>query len=206
MEKIIKTTDCGDYVLLTLEVDPVYDSEGHIKTNGGIMYRMEQKSNDFDLFWAEVNEASEHDRNVAKAAVNWFKGPILAYMKEKGITDIRNFPIPADRMFELICYCDIHKLIDFGTAKDTIFFEMIDNPGEPVYSIIERKGFLDKKDSSEIESLIREVIFKFPDKVAEYKGGKKGILGMLMGQVMPKLKGKVDPKEVNELMLKLIEE
>lgn len=205
MEKIIKITNCGDSLLLTLEVDPTYDSEGHVKTHGGIMYRMEEKANDFDLFWKEV-AASEHEQKLVKAAANWQINHITGYMKEHGITDIRNFPISADRMFELICYCDIHKTIDFGVAKSVVFLDMIKFPEESVWNIIERHGFLDKKDSSEIEDLIRDVISQFPDKVAEYKGGKKGILGMLMGQVMPKLKGKADPKEVNVLMLKLIEE
>jgi aspartyl-tRNA(Asn)/glutamyl-tRNA(Gln) amidotransferase subunit B len=41
-----------------------------------------------------------------------------------------------------------------------------------------------------------------PQKVTEYKKGKKGLLGMFMGEVMKKTGGKADPKLANELLSK----
>ena len=39
-----------------------------------------------------------------------------------------------------------------------------------------------------------------PGQVAAYKGGKEGLLGFFVGQVMKETKGKADPKIVNELL------
>jgi Asp-tRNA(Asn)/Glu-tRNA(Gln) amidotransferase B subunit len=39
-----------------------------------------------------------------------------------------------------------------------------------------------------------------PDQVASYKGGKQGLLGFFVGQVMKETQGKADPKVVNELL------
>ena len=41
---------------------------------------------------------------------------------------------------------------------------------------------------------------KFPDKVAEYRGGKTGILGLFMGEVMKLSKGKADPKMTSKML------
>ncbi|MEL6606746.1 MAG: hypothetical protein AAFP88_00655, partial [Bacteroidota bacterium] len=38
-----------------------------------------------------------------------------------------------------------------------------------------------------------------------YKNGKKGLLGMLMGEVMKKSQGKVAPQVANELLRKCLE-
>ena len=54
--------------------------------------------------------------------------------------------------------------------------------------------------------LIDEIIKEFPLKVEEYKNGKKGIVGMFMGELMKRSKGKADPKVANALITKKLEE
>jgi aspartyl-tRNA(Asn)/glutamyl-tRNA(Gln) amidotransferase subunit B len=39
-----------------------------------------------------------------------------------------------------------------------------------------------------------------PEKVAEYKAGKKGLVGLFVGEVMKRSQGKADPKVVNKLI------
>ena len=39
-----------------------------------------------------------------------------------------------------------------------------------------------------------------PEQVATYRGGKEGVLGFLVGQVMKETGGKADPKVVNRLL------
>ena len=39
-----------------------------------------------------------------------------------------------------------------------------------------------------------------PGQVAAYKGGKEGLLGFFVGQVMKETGGKADPRVVNELL------
>jgi aspartyl-tRNA(Asn)/glutamyl-tRNA(Gln) amidotransferase subunit B len=40
-----------------------------------------------------------------------------------------------------------------------------------------------------------------PDKVAEYRKGKKGLLGLFVGEVKKISRGKADPKMTNDILL-----
>jgi aspartyl-tRNA(Asn)/glutamyl-tRNA(Gln) amidotransferase subunit B len=44
-----------------------------------------------------------------------------------------------------------------------------------------------------------------PDKVNEYKKGKKGLIGLFVGEVKKISKGKADPKIINQLLLEKLE-
>jgi aspartyl-tRNA(Asn)/glutamyl-tRNA(Gln) amidotransferase subunit B len=55
-------------------------------------------------------------------------------------------------------------------------------------------------DESELGPVIDGVLAANPDQVATYRGGKAGVLGFLVGQVMKETGGKADPKVVNRLL------
>jgi len=44
-----------------------------------------------------------------------------------------------------------------------------------------------------------------PDKVAEYQKGKKGLIGLFVGEVKKLSKGKADPKIVTDLLEKALQ-
>ena len=44
-----------------------------------------------------------------------------------------------------------------------------------------------------------------PEKVTEYRKGKKGLIGLFVGEVKKLSKGKADPKKTNDLLLKKLE-
>ncbi len=55
-------------------------------------------------------------------------------------------------------------------------------------------------DTSELEPLVERILADSPGQVAAYRGGKQGLLGYFVGQVMKETQGKADPKVVNELL------
>jgi len=55
-------------------------------------------------------------------------------------------------------------------------------------------------DESALEPAIDAVIAGNPEQVESYRGGKEGVLGFLVGQVMKETQGKADPKVVNRLL------
>jgi aspartyl-tRNA(Asn)/glutamyl-tRNA(Gln) amidotransferase subunit B len=55
-------------------------------------------------------------------------------------------------------------------------------------------------DESALGPAIDAVIAANPEQVATYRGGKEGVLGFLVGQVMKETQGKADPKVVNRLL------
>jgi aspartyl-tRNA(Asn)/glutamyl-tRNA(Gln) amidotransferase subunit B len=55
-------------------------------------------------------------------------------------------------------------------------------------------------DESALEPAIEAVLAANPQQVETYRGGKEGVLGFLVGQVMKETQGKADPKVVNRLL------
>jgi aspartyl-tRNA(Asn)/glutamyl-tRNA(Gln) amidotransferase subunit B len=55
-------------------------------------------------------------------------------------------------------------------------------------------------DTSELEPLVDAVIAANPGQVETYRGGKEGVLGFFVGQVMKETGGKASPKVVSDLL------
>jgi aspartyl-tRNA(Asn)/glutamyl-tRNA(Gln) amidotransferase subunit B len=55
-------------------------------------------------------------------------------------------------------------------------------------------------DEDELAPVIESVIAAHPEQVETYRGGKEGVLGFLVGQVMRETQGKADPRVVNRLL------
>jgi aspartyl-tRNA(Asn)/glutamyl-tRNA(Gln) amidotransferase subunit B len=55
-------------------------------------------------------------------------------------------------------------------------------------------------DESELGPVIDDVLAANPEQAATYRGGKEGVLGFLVGQVMKETHGKADPTVVNRLL------
>jgi len=53
-------------------------------------------------------------------------------------------------------------------------------------------------DEEKLTQVIDHVIAQHPTQVAQYKGGKMGLIGFFIGQVMKEMKGKADPKTVRK--------
>jgi aspartyl-tRNA(Asn)/glutamyl-tRNA(Gln) amidotransferase subunit B len=55
-----------------------------------------------------------------------------------------------------------------------------------------------------VRQWVEEVVARMPDKVQEYRKGKKGLIGLFMGEVKKLSKGKADPKMTNDLLLDIL--
>jgi aspartyl-tRNA(Asn)/glutamyl-tRNA(Gln) amidotransferase subunit B len=66
--------------------------------------------------------------------------------------------------------------------------------------IATENNWMQESDSDTLGEYISKAIAKYPEKVAEYKSGKKGIIGLFMGEVMKLSKGQADPKLANQLL------
>ena len=69
-----------------------------------------------------------------------------------------------------------------------------------VYSDVIKTVDFSVKDSYEVETIIDEVLNKFPDKVEDYKKGKTGLINMFFGEVMKASGGKLNAKETRQLL------
>ena len=66
-------------------------------------------------------------------------------------------------------------------------------------------NLLQSSDTTEINAWIEQALAGMPDKVSEYKKGKKGLIGLFVGEVKKLSKGKADPKLTNQLLLEKLE-
>jgi aspartyl-tRNA(Asn)/glutamyl-tRNA(Gln) amidotransferase subunit B len=137
-----------------------------------------------------------------KAASNWMMGPIKSYLNEMGITYL-NFPIGVEAIAQLIALIEEGQ-VSFSVASQKIFPELLLHPDVTPLSIAQRLNLIQESDASFLLPLAKEVVLENPGKVAEYKSGKKGLLGFFMGELMKKSKGKADPKVATQLITDLL--
>jgi aspartyl-tRNA(Asn)/glutamyl-tRNA(Gln) amidotransferase subunit B len=96
---------------------------------------------------------------------------------------------------------ELAKLIE---ARDRIpraaFLEALAASGEPGFSADRYLADGLVADTSELEPLVERILASNEEQVAAYRGGKEGLLGFFVGQVMKETQGKADPKVVNDLL------
>jgi aspartyl-tRNA(Asn)/glutamyl-tRNA(Gln) amidotransferase subunit B len=90
--------------------------------------------------------------------------------------------------------------VNFSIASSKILPVLIADSNTTAIAIAETLNLLQVSDTGELEKWIEEVIAKMPDKVAEYQKGKKGLIGLFVGEVKKLSKGKADPKMVTSLL------
>ncbi len=66
--------------------------------------------------------------------------------------------------------------------------------------IATKHNWIQESNNDVLFEYITQVIKKYPDKVLEYKNGKKGLIGLFMGEIMKLSKGKADPKLTNKIL------
>ena len=140
----------------------------------------------------------EHTGNY-KSASNWMLGPVKSHLNENGLT-IKEFALPPAAIAEMIALCDEGK-VNFSTASSVIFRELIKDPSKKADNIVSEKNLAQDAGESEINNWVDEVLKKMPDKVTEYRKGKKGLIGLFVGEVKKVSRGKADPKLTNEILL-----
>lgn len=156
-----------------------------------------------DKFTGEFfNTLLLHTKNY-KAASNWLIGPIKNYLNENGL-EIQQFKVGPEKIGALIALIDEGKT-NFSVASTKIFPVLVEEPDKSPLQIAEELNLLQNSDAGEIQSIVDEVLAKYPEKVAEYKGGKVGLIGMFVGEVMKASKGKADPKVANKLVAEALQ-
>jgi aspartyl-tRNA(Asn)/glutamyl-tRNA(Gln) amidotransferase subunit B len=96
-------------------------------------------------------------------------------------------------------------LLSHTAAAQMVFPKLIESPGLSPLAIAEQLNVIQSQDSDLIDQIVSQVIGQFPEKVQEYKAGKKGLLGLFVGEAMKLSKGKADPKVLNQAMSKALE-
>jgi aspartyl-tRNA(Asn)/glutamyl-tRNA(Gln) amidotransferase subunit B len=94
---------------------------------------------------------------------------------------------------------ELGKLID---ARERIprqaFLEAVAASGDPGFAADRYLAETAVTDTSALDPVIDEILAANPGQVEAYRGGKEGLLGFFVGQVMKETHGKADARVVNE--------
>ena len=139
-----------------------------------------------------------HYTSHYKAAANWIIGPVKSYLNENDI-DIENFSIAPKIMAKLIHLVE-EGSVSFGVAASKIFPLLIESDKKEPIEIAKELNLLQEKNDDTLNSWVDEVLANMPDKISEYKKGKKNLIGLFAGEVKKKSKGKADMQAVNKIL------
>jgi len=154
---------------------------------------------EFALYFEELIKYTDN----YKAASNWLMGSVKSHLNENGL-EITEFGIKPANLAALIALVDAGK-VNNSVAAQKLFPALINDPEKSPDQLAKEMNLLISADTDDVYQFINEAIAKFPDKVVEYKKGKKGVLGLFMGEIMKRSKGKIDPQKTNQLLIKELE-
>lgn len=143
------------------------------------------------------NELLKHTSNF-KSAANWIMGPVGSFLNERAM-HFSEFGLVPAKIAEIIALIDAGKISNSAAAQH-VFPALVANPSASAEETAAKLDLIQNSDSGELQSMVDAVLSKFPDKIAEYKNGKTGLLGLFVGEVMKLSKGKADPKVLNKLV------
>lgn len=137
--------------------------------------------------------ANGHD---AKKVANWLMGDFFAMLNEKKL-ELKDSPVSAENLGELVELVS-NGVINGKTAKDV--FAIMADTGDNPEKIVEEKGLKQVTDTDAIEKIVDELLESATDNVVAYRGGKVGLFGWFVGQVLKQTQGKANPAVVNKIL------
>jgi aspartyl-tRNA(Asn)/glutamyl-tRNA(Gln) amidotransferase subunit B len=133
-----------------------------------------------------------------KATANWLIGPLKYYCNENNIS-LKEFPLPHKLIAELIDLTESGK-VNFNNASVKVLHSLIVGPTQTAIAAAAALNLIQESNEDAVVSWVEEVIASMPEKVKEYKSGKKGLIGLFSGEVKKRSKGKADMQIVNRLL------
>ncbi len=144
-----------------------------------------------------LDDASSPSKESAKSASNWVMTDVLRVVGERKI-GIADFPIKSSNLAAMI------RLINEGTISGKIakdLFEILLTTDEDPKAVVEKRGLVQISDISAIEKVIDSVLAGNAPQVEKFLGGNEKVFGFFIGETMKMMKGKANPKIVNDILL-----
>ncbi|WEK37312.1 MAG: Asp-tRNA(Asn)/Glu-tRNA(Gln) amidotransferase subunit GatB [Candidatus Pseudobacter hemicellulosilyticus] len=152
---------------------------------------------------ADYFEAVIRHTDNYKAAANWLLGPVKSWLNEHN-AGISQFPLQPASIAELITLIDNGQL-NFSTASTRVFTALLQEPGQAALDAARALNLVQDSDAGNVAAWVDQVLDNMPEKVTEYRKGKKGLMGLFVGEVKKLSRGKADPRLTNELLLKKLD-
>ena len=150
-----------------------------------------------DYFEASVKRAAN-----PKTVLNWMIGDVTHRLRKDGL-GLRESPVTATDLGELI------RLLDGGAISGKMakgVFDQMYETGKSPGVIVREQNLAQISDRDELETVVSGILESHADAVERYRNGKRGLLGFFVGQVMRETRGQANPKMVNDLLRKMLDQ
>ncbi len=160
-------------------------------------YDASQISEDAELsyfFFELVKQTKNH-----KAAANWIIGPLQQFLSGHDISlaECGIQPAPVAALIQLI----EEGKISYAMASQKVFPELTQHPAMDIVTFIKEHDLYMEASEGEMDRMVEQALHTHAQKIAAYKKGKKGLLGVFVGEVMKLSRGKVDAQLITKKII-----
>jgi aspartyl-tRNA(Asn)/glutamyl-tRNA(Gln) amidotransferase subunit B len=134
---------------------------------------------------------------------------VANFVQSEVLRDVKTHGLRADLPVSPAQLAELLKLVDGGTisgkqAKEV--YGKIVGSGRTPDEIVAELGLKQVSDVGAIEAVCRRVLEAHPKQAAELRGGKASLLGFFVGRVMKETGGAANPKVVNDVLRRLLDQ
>ncbi len=179
---------------------PAELSNKFINEYGLSSYDAEQLTDEKELcdLFEEVARHTIHKKQLA----NILLGPLKSLLNQS-FTQWNSIHISATHWNELWILI-AEGTINFSMAAQKILPMMVADFALSPTVLIQQLDLAQDADADQLQGWAKQALDAMPDKVMAYKKGKKGLIGLFVGEVKKYSKGKADPKQVTAILESLL--
>jgi aspartyl-tRNA(Asn)/glutamyl-tRNA(Gln) amidotransferase subunit B len=133
-----------------------------------------------------------------KPAANWLMGPVKNWMNDTQ-QDMDAFPLTPAALADIIALVQ-QGTVNFSMAATRLLPALLAQPTADAAATAAQLGIVQQRNSADLDTWVNEVLAAMPDKVKEYQKGKKGLIGLFVGEVKKRSKGQADPQAATKLL------
>ena len=139
-------------------------------------------------------EAAVAEQPDPMAIANWVVNDLVRALKDRPLAELGVTP---ERLAHLV------RLVERGTVTLPVareLFEEVVRTGTDPEMLVHERGLERLDDEDAVREIIASVLADHPAEVASYRGGKEGLRGFFVGQVMRRTQGRAEPTVVQRLV------
>jgi aspartyl-tRNA(Asn)/glutamyl-tRNA(Gln) amidotransferase subunit B len=133
----------------------------------------------------------------AKAVSNFIMTEVMRVLNERDLS-VSELGVGPERLAQLV-FLRLQDKVSSNGAQE-VFEAMLDAPDKSAGRIADERDLIQVTDRGAIAPVVEDVLNDNPDQVSTYLGGKDGLLGFFIGQVMQRFDGSPNPELVRSLL------
>ncbi len=142
------------------------------------------------------------DKSFIKKASNYITSDIPSFAKKIDLDSNNLFKVISIKSFIDLINMNIENEIN-SSATTEILFELLESGGDS-RDIAKKNNLIQENNIDELKIIVKKIIEEYPKQVAEFKGGKEGLIKFFIGMAMKESNGSGNPKFFTDLFIELL--